>query len=200
MMPPDLRSILDEIFHQGRAHDASEADHASRFLNLEPETARLISLLARSGRRTRLLEIGTSNGYSTLWLAWSMSETDGQVVSIERSFPKWEMAVENLTRAGLVKYADLILGEADEVIDRLGGPFDLVFFDADRVGASGQLRRLLPKLTADALVLADNVLSHPDQVASYLATLDELGEFDSMIVPIGKGLSIAYRCLNQARG
>src|SRR4051812_42318920 len=182
MMPQDLRSLLDEIHASGRAHDASEAEHASRILNLEPETAHLISLLARSGRRTRLLEVGTSNGYSTLWLAWSMSETGGRVVSIERSEAKRSLAAENLDRAGLARFVDLQLGEADEVIDRLDGPFDLVFFDADRVSAAGQLRRLLPRLTPDALVLADNILSHPDQVAGYLSALEELGEFDSLVV------------------
>ena len=101
-----------------------------------------------------------------------MSVTGGSVVSIERNAAKRLMAAENLDRAGLGKFVDLELGEADEVIERLDGPFDLVFFDADRVGAAGQLRRLLPKLTADALVLADNVLSHPDQVAGYLAALE----------------------------
>jgi predicted O-methyltransferase YrrM len=200
MMPEDLRSLLEEIDAWGRAHDASEVDHGLKMLNLEPETAQLVSLMARAARRTRVLEVGTSNGYSTLWLAWSMSLSGGRVVSIERNEAKRSMAARNLDRAGLRSLVDLRLGEADDVIDGLEGPFDLVFFDADRVGAAGQLRRLLPRLTPDALVLADNVLSHPDQVAGYLSALAGLVEFDSMVVPVGKGLSVAYRSVNRGPG
>ena len=68
-MDPTLRDLLDELFRSGREHDAGEAEHARRFLNLEPETARLVSLLIALGRRRQILEIGTSNGYSTIWLA-----------------------------------------------------------------------------------------------------------------------------------
>jgi predicted O-methyltransferase YrrM len=199
MIPAELRTLLVEIEAWGKAHDTCEQEHSERMLNLEPDTAHLISLLAQVGRRQKLLEIGTSNGYSTLWLAWSMTRTSGRIVSIDRSEAKRSMAASNLRKAGLEAVVELLVGEADDLIDRLHGPFDLVFFDADRVGAAGQLLRLLPKLTPDALVLADNILSHPEQVAGYLTTLGQLVEFDSTIVPVGKGLSVSYRCVNPAR-
>jgi len=68
-----------------------------------------------------------------------------------------------------------------------------VAFDADRLRAPEQPHLLLPKLTPDALLLCDNVLSHPAEVADYLALLATLPDFQHVIVPVGKGLSVAYR-------
>ena len=82
---------------------------------------------------------------------------------------KHALADVNLRRAGLRDAVELIAGDAPEIVGRLPGPFDGVFFDADRTSAPGQLALLLPKLTPDAMLLADNVRSHPDQIAAYLA-------------------------------
>ena len=103
------------------------------------------------------------------------------------------MADANLRRAGLRGLVNLELGDATEVVGMLPGPFDLVFFDADRVSAPAQLERLLPKLAPDVMLLADNVLSHPEEIAPYLTALEDLDGFDRLVVPVGKGLSIAYR-------
>jgi predicted O-methyltransferase YrrM len=88
---------------------------------------------------------------------------------------------------------DLVCGDATQVVANPPGPFDFVFFDADRRCAPAQLALLVPKLTPDALVLADNVLSHPDEIAGYLAAVEALPHFEHLVVPIGKGLSLAYR-------
>ncbi|MBA4115986.1 MAG: hypothetical protein H0X71_06025 [Rubrobacter sp.] len=67
-MDAGLRALLDELEEWGRANDARAPERSGKVLNLESETAGLISVFIRSGRRTRLLEIGISNGYSTIWL------------------------------------------------------------------------------------------------------------------------------------
>jgi len=72
-MDAGLRALLDELEEWGRANDVRTPERSGKVFNLEPETAGLISILIRSGRRTRLLEIGTPNGYSTIWLAWAAS-------------------------------------------------------------------------------------------------------------------------------
>jgi predicted O-methyltransferase YrrM len=192
-MNPRLLELLAEIEQQGVENDTRETDRGRRMLNLEPDTARLLSLLARSSRATRVLEVGTSSGYSTIWLASAVAEAGGRVVSIDRNPEKLAKARENLRRAGLIDSVDLRLGEASAVVRALDGPFDLVFFDGDRTSAPEQLRLLLPKLAPAALVLADNVLSHPGEIAPYLAAITQLEGFDHLVVPIGKGLSLAYR-------
>jgi predicted O-methyltransferase YrrM len=193
---PEVRRLLHELEEFGKAHDAREPRHARRMLNLEPDTAELMSILARSSRARRVLEIGTSNGYSTLWLAASIVPRGGLVTTIDRSAEKQQMARENLARVGLLKCVDFRCGEATEVISMLGGPFDFVLFDADRTSATAQLDRLLPKLAPAAVLLADNVLSHPVEIADYLAAIENIPHLQHAVVPVGKGLSVAFRWAN----
>ena len=121
------------------------------------------------------------------------AQNDGASDSIDRGADKFKLADENLRKAGLRDVVDLQNGDATEIIRRLPGPFDLVFFDADRVTAPTQFNLLLPKLTSDVLVLADNALSHRDEIAAYLALFEARPEFEHTIVPVGNGLSLAYR-------
>ena len=196
-MEASLRQLLAELAEAGRCHDAQEQDHSRKMLNLEPATAHLISMLVRSSRRTQL-EIGTSNGYSTIWLAWATRPPIGRVTSIERKAHKLALADANLRQAGLREVVDLIHGDATQVVATLTGPFDCVFFDADRKSAPSQLALLLPKLTTDVFLLADNALSHPPEIAAYLAAVQALPQFEHLIIPIGKGLSMAYRQTDNA--
>ena len=87
----------------------------------------------------------------------------------------------------------MIQGSATQVVHELAGPFDCVFFDADRLSAREQLKILLAKLAPDVLLLADNVLSHPHELADYIAEVEQLPGFASVTVPVGKGLHVAYR-------
>lgn len=192
-MDASLRQLLSELEISGRDNDAREEDRNKKMLNIEPETAHLISILIRSSQSKSLLEIGTSNGYSTIWLAWAAKSTGGRVTSLERDPNKQALADANLQKAGLRDRVDLLLGDATELVATLEGPFDLILFDADRTSAPEQLRLLLPKLLPSSLVLADNAVSHPDQIAAYLAAIKALPEIDHMIVPVGKGLSVAYK-------
>jgi len=192
-MEQELQNLLDELERAGAANDTLETDRSRKMLNLESDTARLIAILARATSATCVLEIGTSNGYSTIWLAWAVAPAGGRVISIEKSPQKHAMARENLVRAGFENYVELRLGDASAIARELPGPFDLVFFDADRVTAPDQLRILVPKLTPRALLLADNVLSHPSEIAGYLNAVMALTDFEHVIVPVGKGLSIASR-------
>jgi predicted O-methyltransferase YrrM len=197
-MEASLRQLLTDLEEAGRHHDAQEQDHSRKMLNLEPATARLLSMLVRSSRRTRLLEIGTSNGYSTIWLAWATRLMGGHVTSIEREAHKLSLADGNLRQAGLREVVNLIHGDATQVVATLAGLFDCVFFDADRKSAPSQLALLLPKLTAEVFLLADNALSHPQEIAAYLAAVQALPQFEHLIIPIGKGLSMAYRQTDNA--
>jgi predicted O-methyltransferase YrrM len=191
-MNAELRAFLRKLEEQGRTHDAQEPEHSRKLLNLEPETAEIVSILARSSGARRVLEIGTSNGYSSIWLAASIGPEGGRVITIDRSPEKQEMARANLAQAGVLEYVDLRLGDATEIVKTLPGPFDFVFFDADRISAPKQLALLLPRLAHPALILADNALSHPDQIAGYLAAIAGLHDVQHVIIPVGKGLSVAF--------
>ncbi|MBZ5662562.1 MAG: class I SAM-dependent methyltransferase [Acidobacteriia bacterium] len=190
-MNAEVRKLLVELEDLGQAHDAAESDRSRKFLNLEPETAQIVSMLARGSRATRVLEIGTSTGYSTIWLAASVAPAGGRVISIDRSADKQKMARENLTKAGFLEAVELRCGDATEIVASLAGPFDFVFFDADRISAPTQLVLLLPKLAPAAFLLADNALSHPAEIADYLTAIENLPGIQHALIPVGKGLSVA---------
>jgi predicted O-methyltransferase YrrM len=191
-MNPEIRNFLRKLEDHARIHDAREPEHSRKLLNLEPQTAELVSIFARSSCARRILEIGTSNGYSAIWLAASVGQDGGRIISIDRSQEKHKLAHENLVATGLLQHVDLRLGDATDVIKTLSGPFDFVFFDADRTSAPGQLTLLLPKLAPQALVLADNALSHPEEIHGYLSMVKNLNQFQHVVIPVGKGLSVAF--------
>jgi len=193
MRDADIRAFLTVLYETGQQNDAQEQERSKKMLNLEPDTAQFLTILMRSARRTRLLEIGTSNGYSTIWLAWAASLTGGRVVSIDRDADKQAIADANLRQVELREVVELRCGDATEIVAGLPGPFDCVFFDADRYSAPAQLSLLMPKLAPDVLLLADNVLSHPTEIAAYVRALEDLPGFDRVILLVGKGLSVAYR-------
>jgi len=191
-MRPDVRKLLKRLEAEGLKHDSTETEHSRKFLNLEPDTAEVVTMLLRIARVRNLLEIGTSNGYSTIWLASTIGPGGGRMTSIDRDARKHSIARENLASVDLLRYVDLVLGDATEIAARLPGPFDCIFFDADRVSAPNQLDFLLPKLSLPALLLADNATSHPDQIAGYVARVEAIDGISHTIIPVGKGLSVAY--------
>jgi predicted O-methyltransferase YrrM len=188
-------TVLRKIEAFGQSNDAQETDRSRRMLNLERSTAELIQILVLSSARKRVLEIGTSNGYSALWLASALRKIPQaqRLTTIEHDADKVQQARTNIATAGLSEMITVHEGSATEIVLTLPGPFDCVFFDADRISAPEQLRILLPKLERDVLLLTDNVLSHPEEVAGYLKEFEHLPEFVTSIVTVGKGLHIAYR-------
>jgi len=187
---------LATLQRRGSVFDAQEPERTRKFLNLEPSTAELLHTLVRATKRRCGLEIGTSNGYSAIWLGMALCDRpdgDGRLVTIERDAAKHAEAVDNIARAGLGCIVDARLGEATQIVATLPGPFDFVFFDADRVCSARQLAILAPALAADCLLLADNALSHADELRAYRACVEQLPGFTSMTLPVGKGLHMAYR-------
>jgi predicted O-methyltransferase YrrM len=188
----NIRQLLRRLEAEGLKHDSAETEHSRKMLNLEPATAEVVAMLLQIAGTRNVLEIGTSNGYSTIWIAATVGPSGGRVTSIDKDPQKHALARENLAAVDLLRYVDLRLGDATEIAARLTGPFDCLFFDADRISAPKQLELLLPKLSLPGLLLADNALSHPDQIAGYLARIDEIERISHTVIPVGKGLSVAY--------
>jgi predicted O-methyltransferase YrrM len=195
MFDAQILSVLRNVEAFGQENDAQETDRARRMLNLERNTAALMHILVLSSGRKRILEIGTSNGYSAIWLGCALRRIPGaqRLSTIELNARKVQQARANIASAGLSDTISVHEGSATEIAKTLDGPFDCVFFDADRISAPEQLRLLLPKLERDVLLLADNILSHPEEVAGYLKEFEHLPEFVTTTVTVGKGLHIAYR-------
>jgi caffeoyl-CoA O-methyltransferase len=107
---------------------------------------------------TAALEIGTSTGHSTIWLAWAMSKTGGKVTTVELNEKRHRQAIKNLTEAGLISYVDARLGDAHEIVKQLPGPFDFVFSDADKDWYKQYFLDVTPKLKTGGCYTAHNVI------------------------------------------
>jgi predicted O-methyltransferase YrrM len=192
-MDPSLLTLLDELARFGEANDARETERSKRMLNITPDTGRLLWILVRATRATRIVEVGTSNGYSTIWLADAARETGGRVVTLEVNPDKVQQAQANLARAGLSEVVDIRLGRAADTLATLPGPFDFVFFDADRAGYQTYLELVLPKLMPPGLLVADNVVSHRHELEAYLARVRSDPRLFSVTAPVGKGEEITLK-------
>jgi predicted O-methyltransferase YrrM len=192
-MRDDRRRLAAEILDASRAHDAAQSDRLLRFRNVEPETAELLALLIRSTRARSILEIGTSNGYSTLWLADAAEATAGTLLSVEIDSERTEMARANLNSAGLS--AELRTEDAAQTLQQAtDGSFDFIFLDAERPAYASYWPNLLRTLRPNGGLLAiDNVLSHADEVVDVTALIDAEASVESVLVPIGAGLRLVVR-------
>jgi len=187
------RAIADEVLAVARAHDAAQSDRLARFRNVEPETAELLGVLVRATRARRVLELGTSNGYSTIWLADAVEATAGALKSVEIDPARTAMARANLGRAGLA--AELVTGDAAETLRTShAGAWDLVFLDAERPAYAGYWPELVRALRPDGGLLAiDNVLSHAAEVAEVTALIAAEPAVTTVLVPVGAGLRLVVR-------
>jgi predicted O-methyltransferase YrrM len=192
-MDPGLLTLLDELARFGDQNDARETERPRRMLNITPDTGRLLWTLVCSARATRLLEVGTSNAYSTIWLADAARATGGRLTTLERNPDKARLARENLGRAKLLDLVTIVEGSAAETLAALPGPFDFVFLDADRPSYRLYLDLALPRLVAGGLLVADNVVSHAEELRDYLARVKSHPDLFSVTVPIGKGEEISFK-------
>jgi predicted O-methyltransferase YrrM len=192
-MDAELLALLDDLWRRGDDNDARETERRRRMLNITPDTGRLLWILARAGRAARILEVGTSNAYSTIWLADAARAAGGRVVTLERDADKVRLARENLGRAGLDAWVEIREGAAVETLGRLRGPFDLVFLDADRPSYRTYLDLVVPMLTPGGLLVADNVVSHRAELEDFLAGVKAHPQLLSVTVPIGKGEEVALK-------
>jgi predicted O-methyltransferase YrrM len=194
-IPPTARveAVIAEVGAFGQATDARETERPKRMLNITPDTGLLLRILVRATGARRILEVGTSNGYSTLWLAWAATETAGHVTTLERAADKAEMARANFERAGLAPWITVHEGVALEVLATLDGPFDLIFLDADRPNYLAYADALLPLLKVGGLLVTDNVVSHAEELPAFLARIKDDPTLDSVTVPVGNGEELTYK-------
>jgi predicted O-methyltransferase YrrM len=191
-MDAQRRAAADALLAASRAFDAEHSDRLLRMRNVEPETAELLAVLVRSLRAPDVLELGTSNGYSTLWLADAVEAVGGSLVSVEVDGERSAQARGHLERLGL--RAELRVQDA---ADTLGGApadaWDFVFLDAERPAYAGYWPDLLRTLRPGGLLAIDNVLSHAEQVAGITALIAAEPAVESALVPIGAGVRLVVR-------
>jgi predicted O-methyltransferase YrrM len=139
------------------------------YLNVPYQDGQILhNLVVRNGHR-RILEIGTSTGHSTVWLAWAAAKTGGKVTTIEIDRGRHERALANFKRAGVAEYVDARLGDAHDLVKTLPGPWDFVFQDADKEWYLQYFLDLEAKIAPGGCYTAHNVARpYARQVTEFL--------------------------------
>lgn len=193
-MDTKLHTLLADLAAFGDAHDGDDANRATRMLNITPDTGAFLAVLVKAMSARRILEIGTSNGYSTLWLADAVAGIDGDVTTIEMSPQKIAMARENFKRAGLENRITQREGDAGQHLQQFGdGDFDLVFLDSLRSAYLAWWPDLKRILRAGGLLVVDNASSHADEMAAFTEAVQADAAFTTSLVPVGKGEFLAVK-------
>jgi len=161
--------------------------------SLHPDAAQFLLLLAKATGAKQILEIGTSVGYSTLHLALAAQETGGHVTTLELLPAKYEAAQANLARAGLSPFVTQRLGDALQLLPTLPGPWDIIFLDPEKELYLDAWNLFKDTVRPGGLVVADNLLSHAEDLRSYQDAIHADSRYDTMTVPIGLGLELSYR-------
>lgn len=167
---------------------------ADDYWNVGRDNAQFLALLVKSLGARRVLEVGTSNGYSTLWFARALQETGGgAVVAIEHDPGRAAQARENYRRAGLDDTITLLEGDARTLIGQQTGPFDFVFLDADKPQYADYLRAALPLVRPGGLIVGDDTLSLRGQMPEYIELAFGHPELESVEVPIDDGVILSRK-------
>jgi predicted O-methyltransferase YrrM len=189
-----LEGLLAELEQFGAANDVLISERPRRMLNITRDTGEFLAVLVRATSARRVLEIGTSNGYSTLWLARAARDIGGMVTTVERSHFKLELAAKNFARSGLAAFIVQRQDDAGQVLAGLDDAgFDLIFLDSERPEYPGWWPDIRRVLRPGGLLVVDNATSHPEQMAPFVALVKADPQFATCLVPVGNGEFMATR-------
>ena len=202
LVDPVIERVLAEYERradeeQRRTNFASPGTNLDELLlSVGREAGILLYLLSTGAQSRRILELGTSYGYSTVWLAAAARATGGKVLSLELRDFKIEHARQALTRAGLSTRVEFHQGDCLETLKALPGPFDFVLLDVWKDLYLPCFELVHPKLAPGAIIAADNMLL-PEivrpQAEAYRKRVRAAGDLDSVLLDIGNGIEISRK-------
>lgn len=183
-----LQRVAD-LYDTFKRHDAQQADRLLRYRNIEAESAKLLSQFIRMQQAKAILEIGTSTGYSTLWLAEAAQATGGQVTTVEIDVKRSAEAKRHVAELELSEIVQFWVGDAVDYLKEAQDTFDFILLDAERNAYENywpDLKRLIKP--EGGVLIIDNVISHAAEVKSFLELIKNDQNFMSSILPVGAGL------------
>lgn len=175
------KNILAEIDHVAKAHET--------YLSVPVEDGEALRLLAEAVDAKRVVEIGTSTGYSGLWFCLALQATGGHLTTFEINHRRFTEAREHFKEAGVTDLVTQIEGNAHQQLGKLKGPIDVAFIDADKEGYVDYLHKLLPLVRPGGLILAHNV----DMVPDYVKTVTSNPDLQTIFYMQGRGLAVTLK-------
>ncbi|RKU25263.1 methyltransferase [Candidatus Poribacteria bacterium] len=168
---------------------------AIEYTNIAPENGQFISILIQSINAQNVLEVGTSNGYSTIWLAAALKLTGGQLITIEYDAKRAEEALSHLTEVGLDSIVNIRVGNALDEISKCQETFDLVFLDAQKDEYKKYLELVLPNIRVGGLIIADDTITMRDEMPDYIDYVFNTPTLNSVDIPLDDGIILSHKIL-----
>ena len=184
-MNDSTKKVLQELEVFGRNHEG--------YYNISADTGEFFHILVLISKAKNILEIGTSNGYSAIWLAEAAKQNKGKITTIEISEHKAKTASENFKRANLDKTIKIVHGDALSEIPKLKKKFDFLFLDAIKEDYINYFKLACPKLTKNAIIVADNAIMFERYMKDYLNYVRNNKNLRSVLVPIGSGVEFSLK-------
>ncbi len=175
------KRILAEIAHMAKDHET--------YLSVPREDGEALWALTEAVDAKRVAEIGTSTGYSGLWLCLALQATGGHLTTFEISHQRFTEAHQHFKEAGVAGMVTQIEGNAHQNIKELKGPIDVAFIDADKSGYVDYLNKLLPLIRPGGLILAHNV----DMVPDYVRAVTTNPDLQTIFYMQGAGLAVTLK-------
>jgi predicted O-methyltransferase YrrM len=186
-MNAQLLDLLRELEQFGHVNDAATEDRSHKMLNITHDTGVFLALLIKAARCRNVLEIGTSNGYSTLWLADAVGGA-GTVTTVDQADHKVAMAARNFERAGLGPRIRQVTDEAGRFMATCrDAEYDFIFLDSERSQYVAWWTTLQRILQPGCLIVVDNATSHAHQMEAFSRVVAGSPGHVSSLVPIGNG-------------
>jgi predicted O-methyltransferase YrrM len=203
MTDPAVKQVLAEYQQRIQAEDSlrkklSRQEWLARrdefLLEVGEAAATLLNILIREAQAKTILEIGTSYGYSTVWLSEAARATQGKVITLDRNAQKQDYARNMIAKASLADFVEFRCGDAIQLIGQMSETVDLVLIDLWKNLYIPCFDAVLPKLSSGAILVADNMLFPPDNrsvAAEYRAHIRRREAIDSVLLPVGHGIEIS---------
>jgi predicted O-methyltransferase YrrM len=191
MLDNRVRAVLERLEHEDADERARNVAREQRARQVEPTTGRFLFSLVAPQTDCEVIELGGSRGYSTIWLAAGVRYLGGRVLSLEHDPAKAEAWRANVEEAGLEEWAELLEGDAFELLPSIDDVFDIVFIDAEKEDYERLFELARDKVEPGGLFVADNVLSHSDPLALYSAARQADPTLESVTVPLDRGLELS---------
>jgi predicted O-methyltransferase YrrM len=155
---------------------------AGRYWNVPREDAKFLGMLVGMTGAQRVLEVGTANGYSAIWMGLALEKTGGRLTTIEINPEKAKEARENLRTARLDGRVTVMEGDAHKIVRQLDGPWDLIFIDADMGRDLDYFEALFPKLAPGGVLARHNAIKYAAQMKDYLDQVKAHPQLDTVIL------------------
>ncbi|MFH1893398.1 MAG: class I SAM-dependent methyltransferase [Candidatus Zixiibacteriota bacterium] len=191
-IPQEIRTQMQRLEKIDALDRTDGTPRMQRLRQIPPETGRFIALLAASAPQGALIEIGTSAGYSTLYLALACREIGNAVTTFEILDEKAALATETLRLAGVDDIVELVVGDAREHLHRYSD-ISFCFLDAEKEHYLDCYGLVIDRMVRGGLLVADNIISHRETLQTVIDHAESDDRVDSLVVPIGKGLLVCRK-------